>query len=237
LEIIMDWLLLDTWDWIIREVSDDGFSAFETYGNRQLSELPRCPRCKRSVWERKIDSTDKIKFTERRVGDITFGTAVTLLVSDRFRDRWNQAGLSGMAFSDSAEKCKFRARSIAPSDSFYFAYPQPIFTGFKNTETLECAGISNCSFCESREVVRVHAPQFASVAPGKLDCMIPSCMPGWVVISGRAFEKLTANHLLNISVMKGFSWTENRKLERINYSMQKHDGSYQHYNRKMFTLT
>jgi hypothetical protein len=231
------WLLLDTWDERIREALDFGFSGCETLGARELRELPRCPVCKRRVWGSAIGRADAFKFTEKRIGDVSNESPETLVVTDRFRSKWTEAGLKGIEFSNAELQCRFPARSTTPSKSFVLAYPQAVFTDFADLNTVERAIEPACSFCASSEVRRAVEPRFASVEIGQLDCFLPSCMPGWVVVSTRAFETVRAERLLNFSVMMGFAWSETRELERIEYELQLPDGKYQRHERFIPTVS
>jgi hypothetical protein len=222
------WFLVDTWGVRLREVLDFGFSGCETVGDRELVELQSCPICRRRVWNKAIGRVDAIRFTGKRIGDISNGSGSpeTLVVTDRFRKSWLAAGLKGLKFSKAVLKCHFPRRSTTTSKFFQLAYPQPEFTDFCDHTTIERVSEPLCSFCAGGELRRAFEPRFASVEPGQLDCFLPSCMPGWLVVSARALDTIKAERLLNFSVMKGFLWSEKRELERIDYALQLPDGTY-----------
>jgi hypothetical protein len=222
------WLLLDTWSVRIREAIEHGFSSCETVGNRDLAELPHCPVCRNRVWARATKAADAVKFNSKRIGDLSNMSPETLVVTDRFRDAWLHKGLKGLTFSSHELNCRLPARSITPSKTFFFAYPQPVFSSFSSREQIELAHEPSCQTCSSVEVRAAFDPRFSTVSVDALDCFLPSCMPGWVVVSKQAFEMVQTQGLLNFSVMRGFAWTGKRDLERIGYELQTVDGKHEH---------
>ncbi len=217
---MMTYFLLDTWDIRKRANQNDGFAYAEVNGSRTLSDLERCPICRKQVSPKKILEADQIVFHGNEIGDITYGLSSTFIVSGRFRESWLDSRLSGLTFTEHPLDC--RSPSLAKlSDRYFFAYPQSLVVNFCQ-DTPRKAYCDVCGSSETNSLEQLNYQDSGCV----LDCLNPSCLPGWTLISESFFKLVSQNRFLNVSFMEGFKRESDRRLTRLSYHKQLYNGNY-----------
>jgi hypothetical protein len=180
----MDYFLLDSWDLATREIQPDGYSRAVKRGSWELESLPRCPQCEKEVWPLIVKYPFKVEFPGERIGDISFGFAATLVVSERFRSLWQESSLSGLLFSDGPLDAKFKKKAEFDTQSrqFFAAYPEPEFVHLSERSGGLYSEDPECSECSAVEVESVERLLFENSGPST-DFFLPSALPGWFAVS------------------------------------------------------
>jgi hypothetical protein len=224
----MRWFLLDSWDLAIREDAPNGYSLARTVGEYEYQHLQRCPICGRRIWPMVLARADSVEFTGKRVGDITYEFTPTLIVSERFRSVWAGGALGGLTFSDHTLSCRFKKSAVIvpPSKNFYFAYPDPRLTTFAPQAEAAYSAVPRCRICGSAHVRSLKSLAFEADRLEETDCCIPSCLPGWTLISDRAVKAISSAGLRNFQFVESFYRDQNNELVRIGCWVQNEDGSY-----------
>lgn len=202
----MDYFLLDNWDLATREVQPGGYSQIKRRGEWELESLPRCLGCGKEVWPLIVKYPFRAEFSGAKIGDITFGFATTLVVSERFRTLWQGSGLDGLIFSDYPLDVKFKKKVEfdTPSREFFAAYPEPEFVRLAEQSRAVYSEDPECPTCAVGVVESVDRLLFETDGP-LTDFFLPSALPGWFVVSQRVRDFVEENHLQNFQFVEGFS--------------------------------
>lgn len=224
------WLVIDHKDVLERELSG-GFSMFERKGSRELVDRPRCPICPRYAFPKAVVHMEKVRFTGDHVGDASWGNSMTFLVSQRFVRHWHDAGLTGLEFSDEPVNVSFKRKTTFtdPSREFFLAIPEPRITQFADEAEAVYTKPPPCQVCSALEVNRLARLVFQPATLDGTDCCLPSCLPGWLLVSSR-FRRLIEEHcLMNFTFLEAFQRLEDRTLIRKGYWWQHQDGQFERF--------
>lgn len=202
----MDYFFLDSWDLPIREIETNGYSQVVKRGAWNLRPLPRCPDCGKDVWPRILKAPVSVEFTGDRIGDIAFGFAATLIVSERFHTLWKCSDLDGLVFSDEPVDARFKKMAVldTPSREFFAAYPEPEFVRLSDQSGAQYSEEPRCSLCSVGVVQSVDRALFEGEGP-QTDFFMPSSLPGWFVVSDRVRHFVEDKQLKNFQFVEGFS--------------------------------
>ena len=223
------WLLLDDKDCLERELAG-GHSMFERKGRRELEDRPRCPICPRFAFPKAVVYLEKIRFIGPRVGDAAYDTG-HMVVSRRFRELWGNSDLAGLEFSP--EPIPFTGKRKAtytdPSREYFLAIPEPRVTQFVDTAEAVYTRQPPCQVCSASEVNRLSKLAFQPATLDATDFCLPSCLPGWRLVSSRFREFIETHRLMNFYFMEAFQRLEDRRLIRSGYWWQRSDGSHERF--------
>ncbi|MBK1857700.1 hypothetical protein [Cerasicoccus arenae] len=210
----MRYFFLDTWDVRKRAGQTDGFAYAQIVGDRTLSDLERCPMCRKQISAKRVLAADNLEFRGGAFGDVAFGLSSTFVVSEKFRESWRKSLLDGLTFGDQPLKLSSR---------YFFAYPQTLTVNFINSPPSSVP--QSCEVCGGSEATQMDDLNDLECLHD-LDCINPSCMPGWTLINQRFVDFICENSFLNFSFMEGFRREPNRQLTRLAYHKQRLDGDY-----------
>jgi len=229
----MKWFLIDGWDVARREAQKDGYSAVRAVGSRDLVDLPRCPLCGRRIWPKIVLEAEEIEFTGKRIGDIAYDFSSCYIVSGRFRSAWIAADLKGLTFSDAAVRSSFREGAVCLSgtDEFFFAYPEPRLARLAPEAGAVLGASPRCTLCNSAEVISLQTLAFEPVELEGTDCCLPSCLPGWTVVSDRFVQIVSFGRFLNFQFMEAFTEDQDRNLIRLRCLVQDQNGRFTRHER------
>ena len=223
------WLLLDDKDCLDRELAG-GFSMFERKGTRGLEDRPRCPICPRHAFPKAVVFVEKIKFIGPLVGDVAHDGG-HLVVSRRFKELWDSSGLAGLGFS--AEPIPFTSKRKTtfsdPSKEFFLAVPEPRITQFCDDAAAVYTTPPPCMVCSSSEVNRLSKLAFQPATLDGTDCCLPSCLPGWLLVSSRFRQFVEEHRLMNFNFLEAFQRLEDRTLIREGYWWQHQNGQFERF--------
>jgi hypothetical protein len=224
------WLLIDDNDCLERELIG-GFSMFERKGARKLEDRPRCPLCMRPAFSKAVISIDKVKFTGTRIGDVAYDVGGHFIVSKRFLALWHESKLTGLNFSPKPIPFTHKKNSTFtdPQKEFFLAIPEPRITQFLDSAEAIYTRKPPCRVCASSEVKSIRHLYFQTDTLCGIDCCLPSCLPGWVLINSRFRYFIEKHHLMNFTFLEGFQRLENRTLTRKGYWWQHSNGQFERF--------
>lgn len=211
-------LLLDHYSTLQRE-EILGFSVVEPQGGRVLEEMPICGLCRRQIWPCKIVYQDWYRLTGSRNGDGTWMYGNDFLVSWRFVEAWHNSNLTGLIFSEHNvnSRASKEASWDCPTQKYFRAFPQPNFVQFRDRANAKCEKAPSCMLCMSSRVISVQELLFEG--DGHPDCFLPSCLPGWTVVSSRFMGFVETFKLTNFLLLNAFEFGTEGQLVRYGLQM------------------
>ena len=205
--------LLDSWDLARREVG--GYSKAIRSGPWSLGDLLHCPSCGCPVWPRSLRAPFSVRFSGGRVGDVAFGFAATLIVSETCIGLFRRHDLLGALFSPSPISWKAKKGAVieAVPPRYYACFPEPEFACLAPAARAEIASPISCTTCCTAEVLSLRAVAFDSTHDLP-DLFMPSSLPGWFAVSDRAAKLISSSGLTNFRFVTAFRRSEGRQLIR-----------------------
>jgi hypothetical protein len=217
----MSWFLLDHTDTLERE-NLIGLSMYKGKGKRELEKLPNCPICRKQVFLHSVKEIDNISFTGLRIGDAAWEYGMGFVVSERFIRHWQKDQLIGLEFSSEPVTTEIRSKTVFLNGckKFYLTFPAPRIARLDKSAGAIYSDQPKCSVCMSSEVQSLEKLVFEANTVDGVDCCMPSCLPGWVLVSDRFRLFIEKHRLINFFFMEGFMRETNRKLIRYGHWAQ-----------------
>ena len=177
-------------------------TSFETVGDDNLGDAPRCPRCGSFIGMRAWlpPFRGELKLHGEGFGDYVRGPGSGYLVSERFAEAFRAEGMTGVPFFQPVEVVRVRGRKRVPNASSprpYF-YITPVFGGAAVDESrsrIRRASPIVCDWCRETNVKTIHGFSLEEGSWRGEDVFFARGLPGSALVSER-FVRFVARYEL-----------------------------------------
>jgi len=184
------------WDYLgYRRALETGYSEFKTPSERVRGDVfPTCPHCGARIGTLPWLPPYVIKLTTKKLGDLCTD-GLQLLVSRKFRESWDECGLTGLEFVDEPIQVQGRI-----SDTVGYRLVRPVHAITRLDE--EASGLVvetfvGCDQCRVASRKKVDRLRIDESSWSGLDVFEPSGLCGHIVVTSRFVEMVERYQLTN----------------------------------------
>ena len=189
----------------------------------EVSDCQTCPVCGEHVgmlpWLPPYRA--ELKAYGKALGDVAFGSSMSLLVSDRFRNAWEAAHLRGLVFTP-LERLRVRPPRLGKKRVTYFHVAPRRFGARVDLKRslIEYGQPITCSYCLSAGVDTVRGMAIEESSWTGEDMFIPWGKPGSIIVTDRVRQLRDEHGLTNVNLtpVEEYFWDPLSKWTPVDYS-------------------
>ncbi|MEA4826010.1 MAG: hypothetical protein VB130_05185 [Clostridium sp.] len=187
---------------IVRDRFNDSEYTFGESVDKKTGDFEKCQVCGSPVSMRKWLPPLKVKLSKPSYGDFVFGTFITCLVSEKFKQQYEISGLKGIKTFEAVEIIKVNGKkttSMQPPQYYNVQFEKSKAKIDELKSKFVRDGEVECDACRIGGVVCSFDGIFLEEGTWEgQDIFFPTGLPGTILVSQRFYDFVRDNSFTNI---------------------------------------